>query len=297
MKVLNFGSLNIDYVYDVEHFVQKGETISSTGLNAFAGGKGLNQSVAFSKAGVDIYHAGAIGTDGEFLKALLEESGVNTSCVMQSETVRTGNAIIQNDSQGDNCILLYGGANQTITRPFIEKVFAKFEAGDWLILQNEINEIPYIVECAWNKQMKVVLNPSPMNEKIFEIDLSHVDYFILNEGEAKALAGEDLAEDSLETALRKKFPHAKIVLTLGEKGSVYLDEKETVHQSAYKVNAVDTTAAGDTFTGYFVAGILQDLSVKDALDLAAKASAITVTGKGAAPSIPWREQVLEFNPE
>lgn len=297
MKVLNFGSLNIDYVYDVEHFVQKGETISSTGLNAFAGGKGLNQSVAFSKAGVDIYHAGAIGTDGEFLKALLEESGVNTSCVMQSETVRTGNAIIQNDSQGDNCILLYGGANQTITRSFIEKVFAKFEAGDWLILQNEINEIPYIVECAWNKQMKVVLNPSPMNEKIFEIDLDHVDYFILNEGEAKALAGEDLAEDSLETALRKKFPHAKIVLTLGEKGSVYLDEKETVHQSAYKVNAVDTTAAGDTFTGYFVAGILQDLSVKDALDLAAKASAITVTGKGAAPSIPWREQVLEFNPE
>lgn len=297
MKVLNFGSLNIDYVYDVEHFVQKGETISSTGLNVFGGGKGLNQSVAFSKAGADIYHAGAIGADGEFLKDLLEKSGVNTSCVMKSDTVRTGNAIIQNDSQGDNCILLYGGANQTITRSFIENVFERFEAGDWLIIQNEINEIPYIVECAWKKQMKVVLNPSPMNEKIFDIDLNHVDYFILNEGEAKALAGADLGTDTPETALQKKFPHARIVLTLGEKGSVYLDDKETIRQSAYKVNAVDTTAAGDTFTGYFVAGILQELSVKDALDLAAKASAITVTGKGAAPSIPWREQVLEFEPE
>lgn len=295
MKVLNFGSLNIDYVYDVEHFVQKGETISSTGLKVFGGGKGLNQSIALGKAGADVYHAGAIGDDGDFLEELLKESGVNTSYVRRSQEARTGNAIIQNDSQGDNCILLYGGANKTITKEFVEKVFEDFQAGDWLVIQNEISEIPYIVECAWKKQMKIVLNPSPMNEKIFDINLNHIDYFILNEGEAKALVGDDMNMESPETALRKKFPHAKIVLTLGEKGSVYIDGNETIHQKAYKVDTVDTTAAGDTFTGYFVASILQDFSVKDALDMAAKSSAITVMGKGAAPSIPWKENVLEFN--
>lgn len=293
MKVLNFGSLNIDYVYDVEHFVQKGETISSTALKVFSGGKGLNQSVAFSKAGADIYHAGMIGEDGTFLKEILSEAGVKVDYVKQSETVRTGNAIIQNDRQGDNCIILYGGANQTISRQFVEEVFQGFEPGDWLVIQNEINENPYIVECAHKKGMKVVLNPSPMNEKIFDINLRYVDCFILNEGEAKILAGNDLQGEELLDELRKKFSHATIVLTLGERGSVYADESNTVYQKAYKVKTVDTTAAGDTFTGYFVSGRLQGMPVKQSLELAAKASAITVTGKGAAPSIPWIEDVLK----
>lgn len=293
MKVLNFGSLNIDYVYDVEHFVQKGETISSTALKVFSGGKGLNQSVAFSKAGADIYHAGMIGTDGNFLKEILKETGVKVDYVKQSETVRTGNAIIQNDRQGDNCIILYGGANQTISKKFVEEVLQGFESGDWLVIQNEINENPYIVECAHKKGMKVVLNPSPMNEKIFDINLKYVDCFILNEGEAKVLAGNDLQGEELLNELKKKFPHTTIVLTLGERGSVYVDENNTVYQKAYKVKTVDTTAAGDTFTGYFVSGRLQGMPVKQSLELAAKASAITVTGKGAAPSIPWMEDVLK----
>lgn len=293
MKVLNFGSLNIDYVYDVEHFVQKGETISSTALKVFSGGKGLNQSVAFSKAGADIYHAGMIGTDGNFLKEILKETGVKVDYVKQSETVRTGNAIIQNDRQGDNCIILYGGANQTISKKFVEEVLQGFESGDWLVIQNEINENPYIVECAHKKGMKVVLNPSPMNEKIFDINLKYVDCFILNEGEAKVLAGNDLQGEELLDELKKKFPHTTIVLTLGERGSVYVDENNTVYQKAYKVKTVDTTAAGDTFTGYFVSGRLQGMPVKQSLELAAKASAITVTGKGAAPSIPWMEDVLK----
>ena len=293
MKVLNFGSLNIDYVYDVEHFVQKGETISSTALKVFSGGKGLNQSVAFSKAGADIYHAGMIGTDGTFLKEILKETGVKVDYVKQAETVRTGNAIIQNDRQGDNCIILYGGANQAISKKFVEEVFRRFESGDWLVIQNEINENPYIVECAHKKGMKVVLNPSPMNEKIFDINLKYVDCFILNEGEGKVLAGNDLQGEELLDELKKKFPHTTIVLTLGERGSVYADENNTVYQKAYKVKTVDTTAAGDTFTVYFISGRLQGMPVKQSLKLAAKASAITVTGKGAAPSIPWMEEVLK----
>lgn len=125
MKVLSFGSLNIDYTYRVDHFVQKGETVASDSLQVFSGGKGLNQSIALAKAGAEVYHAGAIGEDGKFLLAVMEEAGVDTSCVKILDDVRTGNAIIQNDKEGDNCILLYGGANQAITKAQIDAVDRK----------------------------------------------------------------------------------------------------------------------------------------------------------------------------
>ena len=134
MKVLSFGSLNIDYTYKVDHFVQKGETLSSESLQVFSGGKGLNQSVALAKAGVETYHAGAIGEDGRFLLEVLKEAGANTDMVVVRTDVRTGNAIIQNDKEGDNCILLYGGANQAITDEQIDETVAHFEKGDFLLL-------------------------------------------------------------------------------------------------------------------------------------------------------------------
>ena len=158
MKVLNFGSLNIDYVYSVEDFVKKGETISSNKLNVFSGGKGLNQSISLSKAGVNVCHAGMIGHDGTFLEKTLKQSGVDIKYLKKSESVRTGNAIIQNNRQGDNCIILYGGANQEITKGFVDTVLREFASEDWLVLQNEINEIPYIVEQAHKKGMKIILN-------------------------------------------------------------------------------------------------------------------------------------------
>ena len=187
MKVLNFGSLNIDYVYSVEDFVKKGETISSNKLNVFSGGKGLNQSISLSKAGVNVCHAGMIGHDGTFLEKTLKQSGVDIKYLKKSESVRTGNAIIQNNRQGDNCIILYGGANQEITKGFVDTVLREFASEDWLVLQNEINEIPYIVEQAHKKGMKIILNPSPMNKRIFEINLNYIDCFILNEIEAQEL--------------------------------------------------------------------------------------------------------------
>lgn len=294
MRVLNFGSLNIDYVYSVDHFVQKGETISSSMLNVFSGGKGLNQSVALSRAGVEVYHAGMIGMDGLFLVELLEDAGVDTRYVVRSKDVRTGNAIIQNDSQGDNCIILYGGANQAVSKEMIDNVLKEFGSGDWLVLQNEISEIPYIVEKAHERGMKILLNPSPMNEKISAINLSYIDCFILNEVEACALAGDEEDHNLLLDRLHEKFPHAEIVLTRGEKGSMYEGEEGRTEQGAYRVDTVDTTAAGDTFTGYYLAGRLNGQSVKDALDTAAKASAIAVSRKGAAPSIPEKEEVRRF---
>lgn len=297
MKILNFGSLNIDYVYSLSHFVQKGETITSDMLNVFAGGKGLNQSIALSRAGGNVYHAGAIGADGLFLEEVLNEAGVDTRFLMKCEDIRTGNAIIQKDREGDNCIILYGGANQAITKEMADEVLSAFGEGDWLFLQNEISEIPYMVEKAHERGMRIVLNPSPMNEKILGINLNYIDCFILNEVEAHALVREDVDKDALLNQLKERFPHAEIVLTLGEKGSVYAGAEGIAEQKAYQVAVVDTTAAGDTFLGYYMAGRLQGESVKEALDMAARASAIAVSKKGAAPSIPKRDEVLHFTAE
>lgn len=298
MKVLCFGSLNIDYTYKVPHFVKKGETLASERLQVFGGGKGLNQSVALAKAGTEVYHAGSIGQDGMFLLDMLKDVGANTDFVKILDTVRTGNAIIQNDKSGDNCIILYGGANQAITREQVDEVMSHFESGDYLVLQNEINELGYIVEKAHEKGMIIVLNPSPMNEKILALPLDVINYFILNEVEAAQILGkEDKGEESWEQIaddLLKKFPQATIVLTMGSEGSVFKNQKETVCQSIYKVQAVDTTAAGDTFSGYFIGGILGGLSAKEAMDQASKASAIAVTRKGAAPSIPVLAEVQNY---
>ena len=309
-KILTFGSLNIDYVYSVDHFVQKGETLASGALEIFSGGKGLNQSVALGRAGAEVFHAGAVGPDGQFLLDLLQEAGVDTHLVKQLESVRTGNAIIQRDPEGNNCILLYGGANQAITREQVKKSLEGFGAGDYIVLQNEINQMPFLMEQAHAKEMHIVLNPSPMNGRIFEMPLGCVDYLILNEveaaqileadtpalGDEKAALGDEKAGEAMAELLKKKFPRSRIVLTLGENGSVYCGEETRIRQPAYAVRAVDTTAAGDTFTGYFIAGISRGMSAEEALDTASRAAAIAVTKPGAASSIPAWEQVQDWNP-
>lgn len=298
MKVLCFGSLNIDYTYKVEHFVQKGETISSQSLQVFSGGKGLNQSIALAKAGADTSHAGAIGTDGRFLLEQMEAAGVNTEHVAVLEDVRSGNAIIQNDREGDNCIILYGGANQAITREQADSVIGSFAPGDYIVLQNEINELAYIMEKAHERGMKVILNPSPMDEKIKALPLDYVDYFLLNEVEAGQILETDETDgEILADRLLERFPGAAIVLTLGSKGSIYADGKQRIRQQAYRVKAVDTTAAGDTFTGYFIAEMASGQAPEKAMDLASRASAIAVTRAGAAPSIPLRKEVEEYVPK
>lgn len=298
MKVLCFGSLNIDYTYKVDHFVEKGETLSSDSLQVFSGGKGLNQSIALARAGAETYHAGAVGEDGKFLLEIMEEAGVHTDYVAVLPDVRSGNAIIQNDRSGDNCILLYGGANQAITTSQVDGVLSRFESGDFLVLQNEINELAYIMEEAHRKGLKIVLNPSPMNEKVLSLPLEYVDYFLLNEVEAGQILDRDTKNgfdgEALAAELLKKFPSAAVVLTMGSAGSVYMDQKEKIHQQVYKVEAVDTTAAGDTFTGFFIGGILSGMAVKDAMEQASKAAAIAVTRQGAAPSIPTLSEVALF---
>lgn len=162
MKILNFGSLNIDYVYTVGHFVQPGETVRSEKLEQFCGGKGLNQSIALARAGASVWHAGKVGVDGEMLVEALQKAGVDTAYVEQS-TKRTGHAVIQVDASGQNCILLHSGANADLDETMIDRVLAHFGQGDILLVQNEQNNLPYVMEQAHAHGLLIACNPSPID--------------------------------------------------------------------------------------------------------------------------------------
>lgn len=289
MKVLNFGSLNYDYVYKVDHAVTPGETIDSHGMDIFLGGKGLNQSISLARAGVKVYHAGQIGEDGERFLEACEKSGIDTTYIRMTDG-KSGHAIIQLDKNAQNCILLYGGSNRKITKEFVDEVLSHFEKGDILLLQNEINELDYIIDRAYEKGMQIALNPSPFDKALEACDLGKISYFLLNEIEGGQISGEK-EPDKILDVMMSKFPEAKVVLTLGSDGVVYRDKDQTCRQGIFKVKAVDTTAAGDTFTGYFIAGILAGMSVPDILKMCAKASAITVSRMGATDSIPTMDEV------
>lgn len=292
-RILNFGSLNIDHVYTVEHIVSPGETVDSLEMEVFPGGKGLNQSVALARAGAEVYHAGKIGKDGAFLTRLLQSAGVDVSFV---ETINgyTGKAIIQVESTtGQNSIILYGGANRQMTELYIDQVLGAFSGNEILVLQNEINLVEYILRKAAKKGIQIALNPSPIGEELKRWDLHGVTWLLLNEIEGEALTGEKDPEQITDSLL-KRYPEMKIVLTLGKEGALYRDKEKSFRQGIYQTQAVDTTAAGDTFTGYFLAASARGVSPEEAMEEAAKASAITVSRPGAAVSIPTRQEVLSY---
>ena len=281
MKALNFGSLNLDYVYQVDHFVRPGETLDALHQTVNPGGKGLNQSVALAKAGAAVCHAGCVGQGGGMLRQTLESYGVETL---------QGNAVIQVDRSGQNCILLYGGSNRRLTEAQISETIARFSPGDWLILQNETNLLPELVDAGFAKGMRVVLNPSPYNESIAQVDLSKVSWLLVNEVEAKQCSGTDEPE-KVWAYLHERYPSLSLLVTLGGDGSAAFTGTERVRQAAFPVKAVDTTAAGDTFTGYFIAGLMEKRPLAECLRRASMAAAVSVTRPGAAPSIPEKEEV------
>lgn len=293
MKVLNFGSLNLDYTYQVPHIVREGETISSNDVQMHLGGKGFNQSVALARAGVPVYHAGLVGEEGLDFYDACQECGIKTDYI-KTVTGRCGHTIIQVDDEGQNSIVLFGGANQKNTKEHVDEVLKNFETGDILLLQNEVNELPYIIDQAFAKGMTIVLNPSPMNEIIDECDLGKVSIFVLNETEGQQLTGQT-TPTTIVAAMEASFANAKIVLTLGKGGSIFHHGDEELYQAAFDVDTVDTTAAGDTFTGYLIAGILKKQPMRDVLVNASKAAALAVKKQGAAQSIPFMSEVELFN--
>ena len=271
MKVLNFGSLNLDYTYQVPHIVREGETISSNDVQMHLGGKGFNQSVALARAGVPVYHAGLVGEEGLDFYDACQECGIKTDYI-KTVTGRCGHTIIQVDDEGQNSIVLFGGANQKNTKEYVDEVLKNFETGDILLLQNEVNELPYIIDQAFAKGMTIVLN----------------------ETEGQQLTGQT-TPTTIVAAMEASFANAKIVLTLGKGGSIFHHGDEELYQAAFDVDTVDTTAAGDTFTGYLIAGILKKQPMRDVLVNASKAAALAVKKQGAAQSIPFMSEVELFN--
>ena len=289
MKLLDFGSLNIDHCYHLPHMVRQGETLACSRYQRNNGGKGFNQALALAKAGQSVYMAGAIGQDGLFLRDTLAENGVDVS-LLQVIDAPTGHAIIQVDEQGNNSIVLYGGANLQNTFERIDAALSGFGMGDYVLLQNEINMSETVIARAKEKGMRVILNPSPVTDSLLAWPLEQVDWLILNEIEGHDLTGETEPQKILDMLL-KEYPLCRVVLTLGDKGAYCADTTQRLFQPAMKTTVVDSTAAGDTFTGYFFCAILEGKPVEEALRLAAAAAAIAVGREGAGVSIPLRAEV------
>lgn len=291
MRILNIGSLNIDHVYAVDHFVRPGETLGSLHYNVFAGGKGFNQSIALARAGAMTSHAGRIGKDGAWLIKRLEQEGVDIANINMTEGA-TGHAIIQVIPSGENAIVLHGGANQTVSEADIVRALSSHEEGDYLLVQNETSSVAEAIRSGAKYGMKVVFNPAPITPAIRSYPLNCVDIFILNETEAEGLTGKTTLND-IRAAMCGQFPKAMTILTLGKQGAVCFDAKNLHRQPAVVVNAVDTTAAGDTFIGFFLAEFMENGDPARALALGCQAAAICVTRPGASDSIPLRRELEE----
>lgn len=293
MKVVNFGSLNIDHVYTLDHIVTPGETLACASLDIVAGGKGMNQSVALAKCGVDTVHAGCVGTDGGWLRDMLVGVGVDCS-YLRDTNCPNGHAVIQVEKNGQNSIFIFGGSNQQLTEELIDETLSDLSGDCMVVMQNETSNIVHVAEKCRELLIPLAFNPSPVSKDLLaSFPFETVDYLLINETEGKAISGKENPEDII-TALLRKYPKMKLILTLGSEGALYADSAQRVSQSAFRVKATDTTAAGDTFTGFFLGSIIEGYDVQSSLRRACAASALAVTRPGAVPSIPSRDEVESF---
>jgi len=295
MTVFNYGSINIDHIYRVHDFIRPGETLASDNYRLMLGGKGANQSIALVQANVPVQHIGRICDLDEWICRKFQNYGIGAYC-LQLVDEPTGHAIIQVNDAGENAILLYGGANQSHSLNNLAEYISNADSGDWFLTQNECNLTAEALTLAKQQGMTVAFNPAPMTAEVRNMPLDCVDYLIVNELEAQDLLDDaSITADQpgkLLVALNQRYPNLKIVLTLGDKGVMYKDNEHTHVVAAEAVDAVDTTAAGDTFIGFFIQQCIAGKSVTTALEVASKASAITVQTLGASESIPTLETVL-----
>jgi ribokinase len=292
MRILNFGSINIDRVYRVPHIVRPGETLTSASYRTFAGGKGANQSVALARAGARVCHAGRIGRDGLWLRDKLARAGVEVTHLAVGEEP-TGHAVIQVDDRGQNSIVLFPGANHGITVEAAQAVLDAFAPGDVLLLQNEISQVPHLIAQGRRRGLRVCFNPAPFAPQVRDYPLTDVDLLVVNQTEAAGVAAVEnpAGDQAILDALTQRLPGVRLVLTQGDKGVLYREKGRTLHVSAVPVKTVDTTAAGDTFIGYFLAAQAAGMDVEASLRRACRAAALCVSRSGAMDSIPSAEEV------
>lgn len=292
MAVINFGSINIDHVYLVEDFVQPGETLASKGYQKLLGGKGANQSIALAKAGTDVKHVGLINDTDFAIKQALIRANVDCSFVKSTDTP-SGHAIIQVADSGENSIILFAGANHELDDSVIDKALDSANEGDWVLMQNETNAIAEVISKAKDQGLKVAFNPAPMTESVKSLPLDKIDLLIVNEVEAAALTDQNDLADT-QHWFTQHIPDTDVIITLGSKGAKLLTSEGEHGADAFRVEALDTTAAGDTFIGYFLSSYIADAAPLTCIRQACAASAIAVTRMGAAQSIPTKDEVDAF---
>lgn len=287
MAIWNLGSINADFVYSVPHIPAPGETLASTGRKVFLGGKGANMSVAAARAAARVNHIGAVGAEGRWIVERLLEYGVDTRHIVETD-VETAQAIIAVDAQGENTIILHQGANVAIPLATLEQALTQAETGDTVVFQNETNLQVDAAKLAKQMGLRVAYAAAPFDAVAVQAVLLHLDFLILNEVEAAQLkdaTGQGPADLSVQD----------VIVTLGANGATWFGNGDPVQVPAHKVTPVDTTGAGDTFTGYVLACLDRGQPMLQALQTASKAAAIMVTRHGTADVIPDLLDVQNFS--
>ncbi|WP_170447228.1 ribokinase [Ruegeria arenilitoris] len=286
MAIWNLGSINADMVYALPHLPAPGETLAASGLQRFLGGKGANMSVAAARAGAHVRHIGAVGSDGSWARDRLTEYGVDTRHIAQVDQP-TGHAIIAVDAQGENLIILYPGANITIGADQVSAALADSNTGDLLVFQNETTAQVEAAKLGRERGLTVCYAAAPFSAPAVQAVLPYLDFLILNEVEAAQLQqATGLAPADL--------PVEHVIVTLGSKGARYHQRGQAAAEfPAHKVKAVDTTGAGDTFTGYVLAGMDRGMPMAQAITQANRAAALMVMRPGTADVIPDLKEVRE----
>lgn len=288
----NFGSINLDHVYRVPHLVRPGETLASHDYRVGLGGKGANQSLAMAKAGGHVCHWGRLGRQDAWARDILSRAGVDVSHVALVDAP-SGHAIIQVDDRAENAIILFPGANHGFRRADLNELVAATQPGDWLLTQNECLGLDKLFPLAGDHGLKIAFNPAPMTEDVLKLPLTRCQLVFVNRTEAAGITGltPDAGGEALLDALVTRLPATEVVLTLGGEGAWYQQGNRRLHQPALSVKAVDTTGAGDTFIGYFMAALQAQLPIDACLKRASIAAALAVQRPGAAESIPNCDEV------
>ncbi|MCE7792773.1 ribokinase [Salipaludibacillus sp. CUR1] len=300
-KIVVIGSLNMDLVTEVDHLVKPGETLSALSFSALPGGKGANQAAAAGKLGADVHMVGKIGADdyGDTLLNSLKQANVAADGILiENNGSPTGMAFIQVSRTGENSIVLVNGSNNNFRPHDLDAIRGVIEQGEIIILQLEIpfETVVMAIDLAKELGKKVILNPAPARSLPDEL-LKKIDLIIPNEIELETLTGLPAkTEDNIYTAADRLLASGagKVIVTAGDRGCYYVGGGTREHIPPEKVKAVDTTAAGDSFIGAMAAGLSEGLAERKAIDLAVKAAAVTVTRKGAQPSLPDRGEVEDY---
>ena len=291
-KIIVIGSFNLDFVFLVDRFVLPKETYHAHGMEMHFGGKGFNQAVALGRSYPQVFYAANVNEKEKYLRDVLKENHVNDK-FLRLVTSPTGMAFIQVNKEGENAILLNKGANFKFDLEQFVEILSHFNEGDTLVLQNEINELKTLIDLAHNRHLKIALNQSPFNQDILKLPLQYIDYLFINELEGEMLTNKKETDEILEVC-KTLIPNCEVVLTLGSQGACVLKDNQITKKNTYKVEAIDSTGAGDTFTGFYLSSRVQNKSIEESLQMANAAAALSVTKKGAMDSIPSLDEVEKF---